>query len=147
MKIALASDHAGKELKDNLAIYLKEKGHLPDDFGAYSEESVDYPDFAASVASAVQSGKYRFGILVCGSGIGMSIAANKHTGIRAALCAEPYSARCAREHNDANILTLGSRVTGPGLALEIVEVFLQATFAGGRHEARVNKIAGIEVEQ
>jgi len=146
MKIALASDHAGKALKDSIAIYLKEKGHLLHDFGAHSEESVDYPDFAISVASAVQSGKCRFGILVCGTGIGMSIAANKHTGIRAALCAESYSARCAREHNDANVLTLGSRVTGPGLALEIAEVFLQAEFAGGRHEARVSKIAGIEVE-
>ncbi|MFO7951310.1 MAG: ribose 5-phosphate isomerase B [Bacillota bacterium] len=144
MKIALASDHAGMKLKDCLAGFLKRSGVSFHDFGVYSEESVDYPDFAFAVANAVQTGEYTFGILICGTGIGMSIAANKYSGIRAALCSETYSARCAREHNNANVLTMGSRVIGPGIANEIVAAFLQTGFAGGRHENRLNKITELE---
>ncbi len=144
MKIALASDHAGLHLKENIAAYLKESGVAFYDYGAYSDDSVDYPDFASTVAGAVQSGEYAFGILICGTGIGMSIAANKYPGIRAALCSETFSARCAREHNNANILTMGSRVIGAGLARDIVEAFLHSGFEGGRHENRIIKISRLE---
>lgn len=144
MKIALGSDHAGFPLKENVVIYINESGHTAKDFGVFDEESADYPDVAAAVVSAVRSGDVDRGILICGTGIGMSIAANKYPGIRAALCGEAYSARCAREHNDANILTMGARVIGPGLALNIVEVFLNTPFAGGRHSNRLQKISRIE---
>ncbi|WP_088554935.1 ribose 5-phosphate isomerase B [Calderihabitans maritimus] len=144
MKIALGSDHGGFELKEKIKKYLEERGISYHDFGTYNQESVDYPDFALQVAEAVRAGQYDRGILVCGTGIGVSIAANKVPGVRAALCHDVFSAKASREHNDANILTLGQRVVGPGLALEIVRVWLESEFTGGRHERRVRKITSIE---
>jgi ribose 5-phosphate isomerase B len=146
MNIAIGSDHAGFGLKEHLKNYLASAGITIKDFGVYSEESADYPDIAANVSTAVQSEDFTNGILICGTGIGMSIAANKYRGIRAALCAEPFSARFAREHNNANIITLGSRVTGPGLAESIVDAYLASVFEGGRHSRRLDKIAGMENE-
>lgn len=144
MKIALGSDHAGYRLKNIIVDHLHSKSILFHDFGVLSENSADYPDTAVLVSSAVQSGAYDFGILICGTGIGMSIAANKHANIRAALCGEPYSAKCAREHNDSNILALGSRTIGQGLALDIIDTFLRCSFSGGRHQNRIDKIKLIE---
>ncbi len=144
MKIALGSDHAGFRLKEHIRDHVESSSHTCKDFGVFSEASADYPDIAAFVTAAVQSGEYDCGILICGTGIGMSIAANKNTGIRAALCGQGYSAKCAREHNDANILAMGSRVIGPGLALEILDLFLSTPFAGGRHENWLHKIQELE---
>lgn len=144
MKIALASDHGGYKLKIEILKHLKEKGIEFEDFGTYSEESCDYPDYALKVAEKVAAKEFEFGILVCGTGIGIGIAANKVPGVRAALCGDTFSAHACREHNNANILTLGERVTGPGLALDIVDIFLNTEFQGGRHEKRVNKISEIE---
>lgn len=144
MRIALASDHGGYRLKQAIAGYLEERGIEYKDFGTMSEVSVDYPDYALAVAQAVSSGDCDRGILVCGTGIGIGIAANKVPGIRAALCHDTFSAQASREHNDANILTLGERVVGSGLALEIVATWLKSEFAGGRHARRVNKITAIE---
>ncbi len=144
MKIAVGSDHAGYHLKDEVIKHLKNSGYDPIDCGVYSVDSADYPDLASAVSSSVLNEEASFGILICGTGIGMSIAANKHKGIRAALCAECYSARCAREHNNANILTMGSRVIGPGLALAIVDTFLKTSFEGGRHARRLHKISLVE---
>jgi len=144
LKIALGSDHAGYPLKEEIADLLRREGYDFQDFGAFSEESVDYPDIAREVAEEVASGRAERGILVCGTGIGMCIAANKTRGIRAAHATDEYTARLSREHNDANILTLGSRVLGPAVALEIVRVFLETPFSGDpRHERRINKIEGI----
>lgn len=142
MRIAIGADHAGYILKDHLQARLAEAGHELRDFGAHSADSVDYPDFAAEVARAVADGSAERGILVCGSGIGMAIAANRHRGIRAAACADLYSARLCREHNDANVLTLGSRIVAPPLAEAIVDLFLATPFAGGRHQRRVAKLDG-----
>lgn len=144
MKIALGSDHGGYNLKLQIARYLREQGIEYTDFGTMSSRAVDYPDYALLVAEAIVEGKCDRGILVCGTGIGIGIAANKVPGIRAALCHDTFSARAAREHNDANILTLGERVTGPGLALDIVQVWLETGFAGGRHRQRLDKITEIE---
>ncbi|MGM0651186.1 MAG: ribose 5-phosphate isomerase B [Bacillota bacterium] len=144
MKVALGSDHAGFSLKENIAEYLRSINRSYLDCGVSSEDSVDYPDIAVTVVDAVNSGECEYGILICGTGIGMSIAANKHKGIRAALCGEPYSAKCARKHNDANVLTMGSRVIGSGLAAEIVKTFLSESFDGGRHRRRLDKIEFIE---
>jgi len=144
MKIALGSDHGGIELKRNIIKHLEKKGIEIKDFGTYTEESCDYPDFALKVAEEVASKNYDFGILVCGTGIGISISANKVPGIRAALCHDTFSAHATREHNNANILALGGRIVGVGLALDIVDAFLNAEFQGGRHERRVNKITEIE---
>lgn len=144
MRIALGSDHGGYGLKEAIKEMLKEKGIDFEDFGTYSTDSVDYPDFAEKVAGAVVSGNYDQGILCCGTGIGISIAANKMPGIRAALCGDCFSARMAREHNNANILCLGGRVVGTGLALQIVETWLKSEFQGGRHQRRIDKIAAIE---
>lgn len=141
MQVALGSDHAGYELKKEIMKHLHASAIECRDFGPFSDSSVDYPDFAALVSEAVQSGLFSFGILICGTGIGMSVAANKHPHIRAALCSETYSARLARKHNDANILTMGSRVIGPGLAIAIVDTFLHTSFEGGRHMKRLEKIA------
>jgi ribose 5-phosphate isomerase B len=146
MKIAIASDHGGFQLKKHIADYLKDNGYTYKDFGTLSEESVDYPDFAVLVAEAVAQGEYDLGILCCGTGIGVNIVANKVTGIRSAHCHDTFSARMSREHNDANVLTLGERVVGRGLALDIVETFLKASFAGGRHGCRVEKITEIETK-
>lgn len=144
MKIAVGSDHAGLDLKQAVMKHLEDKKIDFKDYGCYSRESCDYPDFGEAVAEAVVSGEYNLGIIVCGTGIGISIAANKVPGIRAAHCTDTFSARCSRQHNDANILALGERVTGAGLAIDIVDSFLEAKFEGGRHERRVNKITQIE---
>ncbi|EJP6473470.1 ribose 5-phosphate isomerase B [Clostridium botulinum] len=144
MKIALGSDHAGLPLKNEIIIHLKDKGIEIEDFGTYTEESCDYPDYAKKVAEKVAAKEFDFGILVCGTGIGISIAANKVKGIRAALCSDTFSAHACREHNNANILALGQRVVGVGLALDIVDNFLNAKFQGGRHENRINKMMEIE---
>ncbi|MDF2883648.1 MAG: rpiB [Clostridiaceae bacterium] len=144
MKIALGSDHAGLPLKNEIISHLKEKGIELMDFGTYTEESTDYPDYALKVSEEVANKRYDYGILVCGTGIGISIAANKVPGIRAALCSDTFSAHACREHNNANILAMGQRVVGPGLAIDIVDTFLNAKFQGGRHENRINKITEIE---
>jgi len=146
LQIAIGSDHGGYILKEEIKKWLEEKGCECRDFGTDSADSCDYPDIAVEVAKAVASGRYERGILVCGTGIGVSIAANKIPGIRAALCHDTFSARASREHNDANILTLGERVIGRGLALEVVEVWLGGRFAGGRHQKRLDKIAALEKE-
>lgn len=144
MKVALGSDHGGFTLKEEIKKYLEEKGIEYKDFGTYSTDSCDYPDIALPVAKAVQKGEYDRGILICGIGIGIGIAANKVPGIRAALCHDTFSARASREHNNANILTMGERVIGRGLALDIVDVWLNTEFAGGRHQRRVDKIHELE---
>ncbi len=145
MKIALGSDHGGYQLKENLKEYLKELNVEYIDFGCKSEKSVDYPDIGFKVAIEVKSGKYDRGILICGTGIGMSIAANKIKGIRASLCHDIFSARNTREHNDANILTLGARVIGVGLAKEIVKVWLNANF--NQKEKHINRLNKIKKEE
>lgn len=142
--LAIGCDHGGIHLKETIKEYLTAQNIAYQDMGTYSESSVDYPDFAKKVAEAVISGACEKGILVCGTGIGVSIAANKFHGIRAALCGECFSAKMSREHNDANILCLGERVTGKGLALEVVRVWLETPFAGGRHAERVKKIHELE---
>lgn len=144
MKIVLGSDHAGFALKEIIREHLVKSKYEVTDFGTFCENSVDYPDIALPLVKAVAAGVFSFGILVCGTGVGMAIAANKHPGIRAALCGDTFTARCAREHNDANILTLGARVTGPGPALEIVDIFIKSLFQGGRHSRRLDKIAFME---
>ncbi|MFW6386342.1 MAG: ribose 5-phosphate isomerase B [Bacillota bacterium] len=144
MKIALGSDHAGYELKKEIKLLLDDVGMNYQDLGTDSADSVDYPDFAHRVAGAVAGGDCDRGILICGTGIGMSIAANKVEGIRAALCHDVYSARVTREHNNSNILTLGARIVGVDLALEIVRTWLSAEFTDGRHGRRVDKITSIE---
>lgn len=144
MRIAVGSDHGGYNLKKVVIAVLEELGIEYQDFGTFSAESCDYPDYAKAVAEAVSRGEFDRGILCCGTGIGVAIAANKVPGIRAALCHDTFSARAAREHNDANILTLGERVIGPGLAADIVREWLKAEFQGGRHARRVAKINDIE---
>ena len=146
--IALGCDHGGYELLQEVKSHLDERGLEYKDFGTYSTDSVDYPDYASKVARAVQSGECERGIIICGTGIGVSIVANKFKGIRAALCGDCFSAEATRQHNDANILTMGARVTGPGLALKIVDTFLDTPFSGDeRHVRRIAKIAQIENEQ
>ena len=144
MKIAIGSDHGGYGLKELIRKHLQEKGFDIKDFGTDSTASVDYPDFAKAVGEAVVAGEFQRGILICGPGIGISIAANKIPGVRCALVGDCFSAKATRQHNDANILALGERVVGPGLALEIVDIWLSAEFEGGRHQGRVDKIADIE---
>jgi ribose 5-phosphate isomerase B len=140
MKIAIGSDHGGYRLKEEIKAYLKRRKISFKDFGSFSEESVDYPDIGKKVAKAVASKKYKFGILVCGTGLGMSMVANKVKGIRAALCHNVYTAQMSRAHNDANVLSLGGRVLKKALALKIVDAFLKTPFEGGRHLRRVRKI-------
>ncbi len=139
-KIAVAADHAGYEFKDALASYLREKGYDVIDLGTNSPDSVDYPVYAKKLCSSVLSGECEKGILVCGTGIGMSIAANRNKGIRAALCTIPEYARLAREHNNANVLCLGARFVGFDEAVKITDVFLNTEFLGGRHQNRVNQL-------
>jgi ribose 5-phosphate isomerase B len=140
MKIAIGSDHAGYELKEDIKKYLKRNRIRFDDFGAYSSDLVDYPDIAKIVARAIGSKKFKHGILVCGTGIGMAMAANKIKGVRAAVSHNVYTAKMSRAHNDANILTLGARILGKKLAIKIVAAFLKTPFEGGRHLRRVKKI-------
>lgn len=144
MKIAIGSDHGGFNLKGELIRHIQSKGYEIKDFGCYSPDSVDYPDIAHDVAEAVLKGEYERGILICGTGIGISIAANKVPGIRAALCGDCFSAKASREHNNANILALGERVIGVELAKMITEIWLATEFEGGRHSRRVDKIGEIE---
>ncbi len=144
MRIALGSDHAGFRLKERIKDFLLRKGFEVMDFGTTSEDSTHYPLFAKDVALAVQKGEADRGILVCGTGIGMSITANKFRGIRAALCYNEYTARMSRLHNDSNVLCLGDRVLGEELALAIVEVWLDTPFEGGRHSKRIELIQDIE---
>ncbi|HNV72340.1 MAG TPA: ribose 5-phosphate isomerase B [Candidatus Ozemobacteraceae bacterium] len=140
VKIFIGSDHAGFGLKNKLMAYLQQAGHEVSDLGTHAETSCDYADFAHPVCKGVLAQVPSFGILICGSGIGMSMAANRHHGIRAALCHNSLEARLTREHNDANVLVLGARIIGEDLAKDILDTFLRGTFAGGRHQARVAKI-------
>ncbi len=142
--IAIGCDHGGFELKGHIMEHLKEKGIEFKDYGTYSEASVDYPDCAKPVCEAVQNGTAERGILICGTGIGISIAANKYKGIRAALCSDVYSAKMSKQHNNANIICLGGRVTGRELAFMIVDTWLETEFEGGRHENRIAKIHAAE---
>ena len=144
MKIAIGCDHAGFELKEKIKILLKELGHDYKDFGTNSGESVDYPDYALKVAECVASKECDRGILICGSGIGMSMSANKVLGVRAALCSNTEMAKLSREHNDANVLTMGARMIDENTAKEIVKVWLKTEFLGERHLRRVNKMRDIE---
>ena len=144
MKIALACDHGGFELMQCIKDHLSEKGYQYEDFGTYSTDSCDYPIFGAAAAHAVADRKCDLGIVVCSTGIGISIAANKVNGVRAALCTDCYCAEMTRRHNDANILALGALVVGRGLALKIVDTFLSTGFDGGRHERRVALLADVE---
>lgn len=144
-RVAIGADHAGYPLKEEVANSLRDDGYEITDLGTFSIESVDYPDIAVRVASAVARGEFDRGILICGTGIGMTITANKISGIRAAATSDVYSARMARAHNNANVLGMGARVVGPGLAHEIAKTFLDADFeAGSRHERRVNKINALD---
>lgn len=142
--IAIGADHGGFELKEHIKKHLDELGLEYKDYGTYSEESVDYPDCAKPVCEAVMDTTADKGILICGTGIGISIAANKHKGIRAALCGDVYSAKMTKVHNNANVICLGGRVTGRELAFMIVDAWLNAEYEGGRHQARIDKIHAIE---
>jgi ribose 5-phosphate isomerase B len=138
--LGMASDHAGLELKRALVAELEKRGVVIREFGTTTSDSCDYPDFAHAVGRAIRGGEIERAILVCGTGVGMSIAANRHTAVRAVACSEPLSARMARQHNDANVLCIGARVIGVGTAIDIVDAFLAAEFEGGRHAMRVAKI-------
>lgn len=142
--IALGSDHGGFALKQEVIKHLEARGLEYKDYGTYSDASCDYPVYGKAVAHAVADGECEKGIIICGTGIGISISANKVKGIRAALCGDCYSAEMTRRHNDANILAMGARVLGPGLALKIVDTFLNTEFEGGRHEKRIAKLMAIE---
>jgi ribose 5-phosphate isomerase B len=146
MQIGLACDHGGFELKEELKAFLRTIGFEPIDMGTFTEDSVDYPDFGILVAEKVSRGELEKGILICGTGIGMSILANKFPRVRAALVNDLYSCRCSREHNDSNILVIGGRIVGRDLAKEIVKVWLETPFAGGRHKKRLEKIEALEKE-
>lgn len=143
-KIVLASDHAGLALKRHLRVFLEKEGCVVADVGAHTAESCDYPDFAAAGARRLAAGEFELGVFVCGSGVGIAIAANKIPGIRAAACSLEYLAEMARRHNDANVLCLGERVVAPALAEQIARRFLESEFEGGRHARRVDKIRKLE---
>ncbi len=138
--IALASDHGGLELKSLLAGSLRERGFVPLDLGTHDVSSVDYPDYGRAMAEALAEGKARRGVIICGTGIGISMAANRYPHVRAAVCHDVSTARLAREHNDANVLALGARIVGPVVALDCLTAFLETPFAGGRHARRVEKL-------
>ena len=144
LPLALGADHVGYDLKEAVKAYLTERGAAFHDYGTHSRDRTDYPLFAEEVARAVQAGTAAGGILICGTGVGMSIAANKLAGIRAVVCSEPYSAALSRQHNDSNVVTFGAQVVGPGLARLIVAAWLDAEFEGGRHAPRVAMIAKLE---
>jgi ribose 5-phosphate isomerase B len=147
MKIAIGSDHVGYELKRQIIEHLVQKGIEVKDFGSYSTERCDYPVYGYKVAKAVASGEYERGILICGTGVGISLSANKVKGIRAVVCSEPYSAQLSRRHNNTNILAMGARVVGSELARMIVDCWLEAEFEGGRHQKRIDMIAKIENDE
>lgn len=144
MKIAIGCDHGGYELKQAVVKHLEEKGYEVADYGCYGPESVDYPVYGEKVGRAVAGGECELGVLICGTGIGISLAANRVKGVRAAVCSEPYSAEMTRRHNNANIIAFGARVVGEGTALTIVDAFLGASFEGGRHARRVDMLEAIE---
>jgi len=144
LRIAFGADHAGFELKDKLLQFVEGLGHEAVDLGTTTAASVDYPDYATAVARAVTEERAQLGILVCGTGLGMAITANKIRGVRAVTCGESFSARMAREHNDANVLAVGARVIGLGLASEVVQTFLETEFAAGRHGPRVDLIRALD---
>jgi len=144
MKVAIASDHGGLHIREEIKGLLDEMGIQYEDFGCECNTSVDYPDYALPVAEKVANGEFDRGILICGTGIGMSIAANKVKGIRCALVHDVFSAKATREHNNSNMLAMGERVIGPGLAREIAQTWLTTEFEGGRHENRINKITQYE---
>lgn len=144
MKIGIGNDHAAFELKNTIKAYLESHGHEVVDYGSYSAERCDYPVFGEKVALAVRSGEVERGVLICGTGVGISIAANKVRGIRAAVCSEPFTAQMVRRHNDAQIIAFGARVVGVDMAKMIVDSFLGAEFEGGRHQNRIDLIAAIE---
>lgn len=146
-KITVGCDHAAFELKKKVIAHLQERGIEVIDVGTDSTESCDYPNFAHAVCKNVQDGVTELGILICGTGIGMSMAANKHRGIRAAACSDTFSARLTRQHNDANVLCFGERVVGMGLALDLVDNFIDTDFEGGKHQRRVDMITAIEAEE
>lgn len=144
MKIAIGSDHGGYDLKEQVKTWLQEMGHEVEDFGCHGKESCDYPDFGAAAARAVASGQCEKGVVICTTGIGISMTANKVKGIRCAHCTDSLSAEMTRRHNDANVLALGAGITGPNLAKRIVEVFLNTEFEGGRHARRVDQLDSIQ---
>lgn len=146
MKLMIGSDHGGFELKEEVKKYLESQGHEVIDVGTYTPDSCDYPDIAKAGCEKITSGECERGILICGTGIGISMAANKIRGIRAACCSDTYSARYTRLHNDANVLCFGGRVVGGGLACELVDAYLSVEFEGGRHQRRVDKIMALEAE-
>lgn len=146
MKIAIGCDHAGLNVKNVIKTELEKLGHEYYDFGTYDLSSCDYPDYALAVAKAVASKEFEKGIIVCGTGVGVSIVANKVKGIRCAHCTDTFTAKACREHNDANVITFGDRITGIGTIIDCVNLFLSTEFLGGRHEGRVNKIKNIEEE-
>ena len=146
MKIAIASDHGGFDLKQTIVAFLAEMDYDYTDLGTHSTDSVDYPEYGRKVGEEVAAGNFDLGIVICGTGIGIGIAANKVPGIRCALCHDIFSAKATRNHNDSNMLSMGGRVIGPGLALEIVKTWLGADFEGGRHQRRVDAITEIEKE-
>ena len=143
-KIIIGCDHGGLELKNEIICHLNKRGIEVTDVGTYTADSCNYPDYARALCKRIQSGEFERGILVCGTGIGMSMAANKYNGIRAACCSDTFSARMTRMHNDANVLCLGGRVVGAGLAIDMVDLFVDTEFEGGRHTARVQMIADVE---
>ena len=144
MKLAISSDHGGNNLRHEITQLLTELNIDYTDFGPKTDDSVDYPDYAQDVTAGITSGEYDRGILICGTGIGMSIAANKTNGIRCALVHDVFSAKATRAHNDTNVLAMGERVIGPGLAREIVQAWLETPFEGGRHERRIEKLMKLE---
>ncbi|MDO4673001.1 MAG: ribose 5-phosphate isomerase B [Porphyromonadaceae bacterium] len=146
MKIALGCDHGGLNLKNAIKKHLEENNYEVEDFGTYSTDSVDYPDYAKKAAMAVANGEADCGVLVCGTGIGIGISANKVKGIRCATVGDTFSARMTKAHNDANMIALGERVTGIGLGLDIVDAYLNSEFEGGRHQRRIDKMMEIESE-
>jgi ribose 5-phosphate isomerase B len=142
MRIALGADHAGFDLKEHLSAFLRALGHEVEDLGTFDRQSTDYPDWAARVAARVADGGAERGLLVCGTGVGMAIAANRRRGVRAAPCNDLFTVRLARAHNDANVLALGARIVAPALAEAILALFLETPFEGGRHSRRVDKLDG-----
>ena len=142
--IVIGCDHAACDLKSKVIDHVKEKGYNVIDVGTYTSDSCNYPDYAHAACVKIQNGEAALGILICGTGIGMSMAANKHKGIRAAACSDTFSARLTREHNDANILCFGARVVGEGLAMDLVDAYLDAKFMGGKHQTRVDMLTAIE---